>query len=59
MREVRRLREDVSAGKMRRVMVLMEGAHATRMARWFSRTANIMTVAKRSGFVSCIDCRRL
>jgi aryl-alcohol dehydrogenase-like predicted oxidoreductase len=57
-REVRRLRDEVKAGKMRRVMVFMEGAHATRMARWFSRTAKIITMEKRTDLVSCCDFDR-
>lgn len=52
-REVKRLSEEVKAGKMSRVMVLMDGAQATKMARWFSRTAKIITIEKRTSPVSC------
>lgn len=43
--------EDRSRGKTRRAMTFTEGAHATTMARWFSRTDQIMALANHPGIV--------
>jgi hypothetical protein len=42
-------REEVRRGKMRRAMTFTEGAQATMMAMWFSRTDQIMAFAKVQG----------
>lgn len=40
-------KEDARRGKRRSAMTLMEGAHATTTARWFSITDHIIALAKR------------
>jgi hypothetical protein len=51
MREASLPREEVSLGKTRRAMILMEGAQATRMATWFSMTEQSIVVAKRTAWL--------